>query len=484
MPDTRNQLQPVAVSAAALRSISQPVAIVDLETTGTRALRDRIVEVAVILIDEQGVREWSSLINPGISIPPFITRLTGISNDLIAEAPGFAEIAQALAALLEGRLFIAHHARFDYSFLKAEFERTGLRFQTRNLCSVRLSRALNPGQAQHNLDAVMAAYCIQLDSRHRALDDARAVFEFLRRAEMRHGAETVTAAVQQLNKRPTLPAYLDESLADDMPECPGVYFFHGEAGLLYVGKAVNIRSRVLSHFAADLKDAKEMRLSQQVRRITWETTAGELGALLREARYVKQMQPLHNRQLRRQNRLVSISLGENRVGVLTPSAVSGQSLREGRRLYGLFNSATAVTRLLRDLALAEGLCDYALGLARAAGRPCPSRQLKRCRGLCDGSESPQDHNQRLLKALAAHALQAWPFQGMIALEEHNPGTDEREFYLIDNWCWLGSASSIESLRHLAHNTSDPVLDKDSYRLLVKAVLGNKPLPIHQIKDSP
>jgi len=482
MPDTH--LLPVAVSASALRSFSQPLAIVDLETTGTRALRDRILEVAVILIDAHGVREWSSLINPGISVPPFITRLTGIRNDLIADAPAFAGIAPALATLLEGRLFIAHHARFDYSFLKAEFERAGIRFQTRNLCSVRLSRALNPEQTQHTLDTVMATYGIPVSQRHRALDDARAVCEFLRRAEARHGLDAMTAAVQQINKRPTLPAYLNESLADDMPECPGVYFFHGEAGMLYVGKAVNIRSRVLSHFAADLKDAKEMRLSQQVRRITWETTAGELGALLREARYVKQLQPLHNRQLRRQARLISISLTENPSGVLTPSAVSGQSLRAGRRLYGLFNSTAAVTRLLRELALAEGLCDYALGLERAAGRPCPSRQLKRCRGLCEGSESPQDHNQRLLKVLAAHALQTWPFQGMIALEEHNQSTGEREFYLVDNWCWLGSASNVEALQHLARTPDDPVLDKDSYRLLVKAVLGSKPLPIHLLKDSP
>ena len=475
--------QPLPVSTPPLHSFAQPLAIVDLETTGTHALRDRITEVAVILIDAQGVREWSTLIQPDVRIPAFITQLTGISNDTVAAAPTFATIAPYLASLLQGRLLIAHHARFDYSFLKAEFERAGLRFQTRTLCSVRLSRALNPDQARHDLDAVIAAYGISTTQRHRALEDARAVHAFLLQAEARHGATALGAAIQLISKRPTLPAYLDESLADDLPECPGVYFFHGDAGMLYVGKAVNIRSRVLSHFASDLTDTKEMRLSQQVRRISWETTAGELGALLNEARYVKALQPLHNRQLRRQARLVSIALQCNEVGVLMPVAVSGHGLQEKQRLYGLFNSTTAVTKVLRDIGVAEGLCDYALGLERAAKRPCPSRQLKRCRGLCDGGESAEAHNLRLSSALEAHALKAWPFEGMIALEECNGSTGEQAFHLVDNWCWLGSANTVEELQALADAPAEPILDKDSYRLLVKAILGSKPLPIRLIRKS-
>lgn len=468
-----------STTSAIIHSISQPLAIVDVETTGGRALRDRVTEIGIILVDEQGVREWSTLINPQVRIPPFITQLTGISNDSVAAAPLFADIADELLELLQGRLFIAHNARFDYGFVKAEFERIGKRFQTRSLCSVRLSRALNPTQSRHNLDTVMSRYGISIDNRHRALDDARVVFEFLTKAEARHGVDTVADAVQLLNKRPSLPAYLDESLADEMPSGPGVYFFHGESDLLYVGKAKNIRNRVLSHFAADLKDAKEARLSQQVRRISWECTAGELGALLLEARYVKTLQPLHNRQLRRQANLVSLALMANSDGVLMPQAVSGQALRNGQRLYGLFHSRATVTSLLRQLALAHGFCDYALGLERAAKRPCPSRQLKRCHGLCDGHESQESHNQRLLDVLQEHALKAWPFNGMVALEERHPKTGVRAYYLVDNWCWLGTANSLDALNDLAQTPQQPVLDKDSYKLLVKAIFGATPLPVHQ-----
>lgn len=464
-------------------SANQGIAIVDINATGTRALHDRIIEIALILIDADGIREWSSLVNPGLSIPSFMTQLTGISNDAVVLAPSFAELAPTVIEMLRGRLFIAHHARIDYSLLKAECARTGERFQTRNLCTVRLSRALNPTQTGHSLDAVLRHYNIAPMSRQRALDMASAIYQFLQHAERRHGVDAMRSAIAQLNKRPTLPAYLDESLADELPECPGVYFFHGEHSMLYVGKAKNIRSRVLSHFSADLKNPKEMRLSQQVRRISWEVTAGELGALLREARYVKKLQPLHNRQLRRKSQLVSISLSTNDNGVLMPRAVSGQHLRHGLRLYGLFNSVAAVSKHLRELGSRHGFCDYALGLERQACRPCPSRQLRRCHGLCDGSESATRHNQRLTEALAEHALKVWPFAGMIALEEHNPINDVREFYVIDQWCWLGSATSLKAAQQLAHKPDDLVLDKDSYRLLVNALLGKSTLNIHPL-DTP
>lgn len=449
-----------------------PLAIVDLETTGGRPGSDRITEVAIITVDADGVRRWSTLVNPGCHIPVFITRLTGISPDMVADAPAFAEIADEVWRRLEGHLFIAHNARFDYGFLKAEFERLGRPFQLRSLCTVRVARALAPEAPRHSLDAVMARYGLSAQQRHRALDDAQVVLDFLLRARAAHGDEALAAAAGEVRKRPSLPPYLDEALVETLPTGPGVYFFHGEAGLLYVGKARNIRQRVLSHFSADATGAKAVRLSQQVRRITWEETAGELGALLREAQRVKQLQPLHNRQLRRQGALLSISLREDARGLLQPVPVQGDALVAGGRLHGLFPSRAAITRLLRELAAREGLCDYALGLARPAPRPCPSRQLKRCHGLCEGVDTPVKHNLRLLQALGAHALKAWPYAGPVVYVEPGVRAGEGEWHLLDNWCWLGSARDEAELAGLlaARDEATPVLDRDTYRLLVSAVL--------------
>lgn len=463
-------------------SLPLPLAIVDLETTGGNAGRDRITEIAIIRVDADGVTAWSSLVNPGVPIPPFITRLTGISADMVATAPCFEALVPELLQRLDGARFVAHNARFDHGFLRNAFARAGVSWRAKPLCTVRLSRALDPEAPRHGLDQVIARYGIAMQDRHRALDDARAVLDFLVAAEQRHGPDRVAEAAGELVRRSVLPPYLDADLPDRLPSCPGVYQFHGESGLLYVGKAVNLRQRVLSHFSADHANPVEMRLSQQVRRVTWETCPGELGALLREARLVKQLQPLHNRQLRKQRLLLSLRLARGDDGLLRPEPVSGPSLAGAGRLHGLFHTRAAITTLLRDLGRTHALCDQALGLEKLARRACTSRQLKRCAGLCTGDDSIADHNARLQAALADIALKAWPFDGPVGLVETHPDSGEREIHVVDNWCWLGSVGDEAALADCLAAARDPVLDRDTYRLLVKAVFGSSPLPVLTLSD--
>jgi DNA polymerase-3 subunit epsilon len=161
---------------------SEPLAIVDLETTGGRAARDRVTEVGVLVDAGRAVTEHAWLVHPGVRIPPFISRLTGIDDGLVADAPPFERRAHELLEMLEGRLFIAHNARFDFGFLRAEFARLDLRFMPRVLCSARLSRRLFPEHRRHNLDSLVARHGLEVSRRHRALDDARAVWHWLDRA--------------------------------------------------------------------------------------------------------------------------------------------------------------------------------------------------------------------------------------------------------------------------------------------------------------
>ena len=149
--------------------------------------------------------EWSTLVNPGTSIPPAIQALTGITNDMVAGAPEFEELAAGLFERLEGRIFVAHNARFDYGFLRHSFERAGLFFQARTLCTVRLSRRLYPGHARHNLDSLIERHGLRCEARHRALGDASAVWQFLRVAVEQHGAEVVETAARQISRQPALP---------------------------------------------------------------------------------------------------------------------------------------------------------------------------------------------------------------------------------------------------------------------------------------
>ena len=176
--------------------LDAPLAIVDVETTGAHPAWDRVTEIAVVEVaDGEVLSEWSTLVNPGTSIPPAIQALTGITNRMVADAPAFEDLAPGLYERLEGRVFVAHNARFDYGFLRREFERAGLRFQARTLCTVKLSRRLYPGHARHNLDSLIDRHGLKFGfhgaARHRALGDARAVWQFLRVAAEERGAAVV-----------------------------------------------------------------------------------------------------------------------------------------------------------------------------------------------------------------------------------------------------------------------------------------------------
>ena len=236
----------------------QALAIVDLETTGGHITRDRITEVGLILVDGERVERIDFLVNPGQTIPAFIEQMTGISNAMVADAPPFADIAAELLEKLQGRLFIAHNVRFDYGFLKNEFKRVGLSFRSDVLCTVKLSRRLYPQHYKHNLDSIIARHGIVLAERHRALADAEAVYQFLQQTLQTLGQQTVEDAARELMALPSVPPGLDPEVVDNLPDVPGVYLFFDEKRLpLYVGKSVNLRSRVLSHFSGDHRQHKE-----------------------------------------------------------------------------------------------------------------------------------------------------------------------------------------------------------------------------------
>lgn len=457
----------------------RPLAFVDLETTGTHPRTDRIIEVGVILVEPDGrFREWQSLVDPEISIPPFIENFTGISDADIAGAPRFADIADELHAMLEDYVFVAHNARFDYGFLRYAFQRAGLRFHRQPLCTVKLSRRLYPSFSRHNLDALIGRHGLRVDDRHRALGDARLIHRFMEVAYREHGEEHVNKAITELVKRPALPPHLPAAQIDALPDSPGVYRFYDQNGLLlYIGKSVNIRARVLSHFSADHSSGKEMQLAQQVRHVECTTTAGELGALLLENREIKERLPTLNRRQRRISNLVSFQLAKDctQEPVLQIVNVSAEGFGESENLYGLFRSRRIAENALRELAGEHQLCARKLGLeARGKrGQPCFARQLKKCRGACDGSEAEIKHHLRLLQALGKLKINTWPYPGRIGLRERN-ADGATDIHLLDNWCYLGTIRERDLQGDLFESTQlEGAFELDTYRILVRYLLGKK-----------
>jgi DNA polymerase-3 subunit epsilon len=206
----------------------QPLAIVDLETTGGDPRVDRVTEIGVVLIDGVIRREWSSLVNPDVSIPANIQRFIGITDAMVADAPRFADLAGELAALLQGRLFIAHNARFDHGFLRNEFARLGVSFSPQVMCSVKLSRALYPGFPRHGLDALMERFGLGCDARHRALGDARVVRDFLDIVVRDFDPLRIEQAMQKAGRTSAAPPGMMPGALDDIPDAPGVYMFYGD----------------------------------------------------------------------------------------------------------------------------------------------------------------------------------------------------------------------------------------------------------------
>ena len=448
--------------------------LLDLETTGGSPLHDRITEIAAVRI-EGGleVDRWSTLVNPGLNISSFIQNLTGISNAMVADAPGFDEVAPRLLEILTGAVLVAHNVRFDHGFLLNEFARLDTPLRVKTVCTVRLSRLLYPQHKSHGLDAIMQRHGLATSARHRAMGDVDVVLDWLRLATQELGAAQVSLHAQTLLQGSAALPPLLETYIGDLPETPGVYQFFGEGPLpLYIGKSIKLRSRVMSHFQAASKEPREMRMAQEVRRVEWTETAGELGALLLEARLVKDKQPVYNRQLRRSNTLCAWRLDPNPRARPLLTLVRGDDLQplQFGQMYGVYRSKNQAIASLRELADTHLLCLNALGLESGKGR-CFAHQIGHCKGVCCGEEAPELHYLRVQLALSAQKLQVWPHAGKVGLREHNPKTGRTDIHLFDQWCHLATVQDEAELADALTSRRALAFDLDTYRLLLKHLMG-------------
>lgn len=440
-----------------------PLIFIDVETTGTRATRDRITEIAAYkVIHGEVVEKWVNLINPGCGVPAHISQLTGIYDDMLINAPTFQQIAQPLREWLSGGELVAHNARFDYSFLRNEFKRAGIDFRSTLMCTLRISRRLAPELAQHNLKALLEHFGIASSQAHRAEDDTHALWALWQRWQHHYDVAVWQAALDGEQRHRSLPVHLASEQLDDLPAAPGIYLFYGHNRLpLYIGKSVNLRSRVLGHFQRDHQDDKEMRLVQQIQQVEWEVTAGDMGAQLREAQLIKQLMPIMNRQLRRQGKLKTWHWPEDQPNPTLANDITLAQPPLGKR-YGLFRSAKEAKDSLRSIAEEHLLCPQVLGLEKGKGR-CFAHQLGKCLGACFGKESISEHSLRAQAALEKLQISAWPWPGRVVIREGKPDAANMAYHAVEHWCYLGSASTLAKAKQL--NGTAVRFDVDTYRIL-------------------
>lgn len=271
-------------------------AIVDIETTGGAAASAGITEVSIYIHDGTTITDhYTTLINPGHSIPPYITSLTGISNAMVASAPYFEEVAENIYSMLNGRVFTAHNVNFDYSFIKHRLALSGYALSVKKLCTVRLSRKTFTGLHSYSLGNLCRSLSIPIEHRHRADGDARATVLLFEKMLAANGQQHIDQMLKKTSREQWLPMQLDKKVIDALPPKPGVYYFHdGKQKIIYVGKAVNIKKRVSSHFTHNDGATRRQHFLRLIAHITYKECTNELHALVLESTEIKRLWPKYN----------------------------------------------------------------------------------------------------------------------------------------------------------------------------------------------
>ncbi|AEE53940.1 exonuclease domain-containing protein [Haliscomenobacter hydrossis] len=436
-------------------------AIIDVETTGGKASRDRIIEIAVVIHDGNQILEsWESLINPETLIPWNITILTGINDQMVANAPKFYEVARKIVELTEGAIFVAHNARFDYSFIGEEFKRLGYTYTRKQLCTLRLARQTLPGLYAYGLDALSRHFNIHNQARHRAMGDVQAtikVLEYILQHE--DNREKAELLINLGIKEAMLPNNLSLELIHSLPEACGVYYFHNDQNeVIYVGKSINIQKRIAEHFAD--KTEKARKLQEQVHDISFEVTGSELLALIHESFEIKRLLPGINRAQRTRSFPYMLHAYRNEQGYLCFGIV--ETVAKTRRKLDIIAEFPKISSAKGRLSSARekfGLCEKLLNLSPHTG-PCFHYHLKQCTGACVGIESPEMYNER--------AQQAKEY--LCRIFEHNffiidQGREEEELAVV-----LVEDGHLRGYGYLER--SESIADTHTLRSALKPVSGN------------
>ena len=440
---------------------------VDVETTGVSAARGKVIEVAAIRVeDNQVVKEFTTLINPEMPISYQITQITGIGDGDVADAPTFREIADELLSVLDGAVLVAHNVRFDYSFLKQEFRRIDKQFSPKQVCTVKLSRRLYPELSRHRLSDLIAHHGFSFESRHRAYDDAMVLVQFWKKMQQDHHLDVIQAALKSQMKAPSIPRHIDRADIAALPSGPGVYLFEDDMGVpLYIGKSIDIKKRVLSHFSNDVNESKEFKIAQAVRRISHLSTTGELSALLLESALIKKHSPVYNRRLRRVTKLSITTRRYDDTGyaVLGIEDLTLDELPERSTIVAMHPRRSTARASLENHVKTFSLCPKLCGLERGKG-PCFAYQLGKCKGACVGKELPFSYNARVDIAYQGRGVDAWPHAGPVLIIENDEISGNQTGFVVDDWIIRGRIDYKDE-SDVSLQAYDEAFDLDAYTIL-------------------
>jgi DNA polymerase-3 subunit epsilon len=455
--------------------LGQKFAIVDIETTGGKPGRDKIIEIAIVIIEnEQIIGRFETLLDPECAIPHNITYLTGIRQGMVDGKPKFFEIAKDIVELTKDCIFVAHNVRFDYSFIREQFKGLGFTYSRKTLCTVRLSRKAFTHLPKHSLGFLIQHFEIKVDNRHRAMADVLATWDVLKRIMVSDAFEEEMEQVISMGiKESLLPQNLSKSDIESLPEDAGVYYMHDLEGRpVYIGKSINIRSRVSSHF--NKKTSKGSKLQQQVESISYQLTGSDLMASFLESLEIKRYLPSINRAQKQVNYPYHIHKYVNEAGYLCLRISKKKKTAVEENLVASFASKAGLYSKLAFQLHKHDLCSKLIGLS-SEDELCFNHQIGKCGGACGGIEAPTDYNQRLEESLE-HLSQE--LMGSFLILEKGRNAKEKGIILVIN----GSIKSYGFLDedNLSYQYVDdleqalePIQETAELRYIIKRYLAKK-----------
>lgn len=370
-------------------------AITDIETTGGYASANGITEIAVYVFDgHEIIDKFETLVNPLQPVPHFIEVLTGITNEMVQNAPSFAEIAPRLADLLHDKVFVAHNVNFDYSFINHQLIEAGFQLNSKKLCTVRYARKIFPKLSSYSLGNLCRHFEIPIQNRHRAAGDARATVELFKLLKENDINNHLFTMVGKQSKEQFLPPFLNKEDIDQLPLTPGVYYFHdAKDKIVYVGKAIQLKKRVLSHFSNNKPTRQKQEFLRNIQRISFQQCGTELMASVLETIEIKRLWPKYNRAIKGFEASYGLYVFEDGNGYLRVAVDrKHKHLKAVQSFYNRYEAVNELKRIANDFSLCYKLCF----IDRSAEVSCSSEN---CKGACSKKEKTTAYNKRVLKAV-------------------------------------------------------------------------------------
>ena len=443
-------------------------AIIDIETTGGKFNEEAITEIAIFRYENYEIKDqFISLVKPDRKIQPFVSKLTGIRENMLTSSPKFYEIAKQIIEITANCTVVAHNAEFDYRMLKLEFKRLGYNFKRKFLCTIKLSKKLIPNLKSYKLDKLVKELGIPISNRHRAFGDALAtlkLFELLLQKDKKK--LIVNELIDESNKKIIKSKFL--KIIDQCPTETGVYYMYDKTSIIYIGKSNNIQKRIINHLTSE--DLKSNKIKKILEKVTFEVTGSEIIALLKEDQEIKENQPKFNYKNKYRFFPIGIRLTHNKNGYLF---LKIEQILTSKKYFHVCKTKHEAKNKLRFWIEKYKLCQNLSSLSNGK-KICSRFHLNLCRGACFKDESKIKYNKKINTLINDMKLK---YETFIMIDKGR-SINEKSYVLVENdeikgYGYYELNHQIKNINNVKKRIIEIDHNTDTYSILNNYIKQNK-----------